>query len=130
MEQLRALAEQSAATQGQANAAPGMDFMLMFNIFIAGYLLYYAIKGTGKVYENDYPPAMKEAHSKFMRKFCWIVGAGMLVFTILEFIQGFGSIWTTISIVYVLGGVVIYFIVFRVRFKQFLKKPGGEIKKK
>ncbi|MDL2237531.1 hypothetical protein LJC56_06850 [Christensenellaceae bacterium OttesenSCG-928-K19] len=128
METLRLLAEQSTATETTMSSS--MDFMLMFNIFIAAYLLYYAIKGTGKVYENDYPQSMKEDHAKFLRMFCWIVGIGMLVFTILEFIQGFGSIWTTVSIIYVLGAVVVYFVIFQTRFRKFLKKPDAEVKKK
>ncbi len=107
-----------------------MNFMIIFNIFIAVYLLYYAIKGTGKVYENDYPKEMKESHNKLLRKFCWIVGVGLLIFSVLEYVFSFGSVWTIVSIAYVLGAVVIYFVLFRVRYKQFLKGPKKDIKKK
>ena len=117
------------AAAAPAQTMPGMDFMLMFNIFIAAYLLYYAFKGSGKVYENDYPKAMKEAHAKLLRKFCWITGVGLLVLTILEFIYGFNSPWAIVSIVFVLGCVAIYFILFRVRFKEFLSKPKNPTKK-
>jgi hypothetical protein len=108
----------------------GTDFMLIFNIFIAAYLLYYAIKGEGKVYENDYPKAMKEEHTNMLRLFCWVTGAGMLLLSILEFAFGFGSIITTISIAFVLGCIVIYFIFFRIRFKEYLKSTKPEKKKK
>ena len=45
------------------------DFMLYFNVLIAIYLLYYAIKGSGKIYENDFPEEAKKAHNTFLRKF-------------------------------------------------------------
>ncbi len=99
-----------------------LDFMMIFNIFIAAYLLYYAIKGSGKVYENEYPKAMQESYLKFMRKFCWIAGVGMMVFSILEYLNGFDSIFSILSIVYVLGCVVTYFVLFRVKYKEYLKK--------
>jgi len=43
------------------------NFMMIFDIFIAVYLLYYAIKGSGKAYENDYPEEMQAAHRKLLR---------------------------------------------------------------
>ena len=100
-----------------------MNFMIIFNIFIAVYLLYYAIKGSGKVYENDYPKEMKESHNKLLRKFCWITGVGLLIFSVLEYIYSFGSVWTIVSIVYILGAVVIYFVLFQVRYRKYLKDP-------
>ena len=117
-------AEQAAgqAAESQDIMGSSMNFMMIFNIFIAAYLLYYAIKGTGKVYENEYPKAMQESYMKFMRKFCWITGIGMLILSILEYINKSNSIFTVISIVYVLGCVVLYFILFRVKYKEFLKK--------
>ena len=59
--------------------------MMIFDIFIAIYLLYYAIKGSGKAYENDYPEEMQEAHRKLLRTFCWITGVPLLVLSILEY---------------------------------------------
>ncbi len=108
------------------------SFMILFNIFIAVYLLYYAIKGTGKVYENDYPAEMKEAHAKLLRKFCWIAGVPLLVLSVLEYMsnQGISSIWGIISIVYILGCVVGYFIIFKVRFKEYLRDPRKNVPKK
>mgnify|MGYP000865797794 CR=1 FL=1 len=108
----------------------GMEFMLIFNIFIAAYLLYYAIKGDGKVYENDYPKAMQEEHRRMLRMFCWIAGAGMLVLSILEFMNGFGSVFTIVSIAFVLGCIVVYFVFFRIKFKEFLKKDKPAKKSK
>lgn len=97
-----------------------MNFMVVFDIFIGGYLLYYAIMGRGKLYEGDYPKEMMEPHRKMLRKFCWIVGVPMLILSILEYTYGYQSIWATISIVYVLGAVVIYFIIFTMKFRKYL----------
>ncbi len=114
----------------------GMDgafnFMMLFDIFIAVYLLYYAIKGSGKAYENDFPAEMQEAHRKMLRLFCWIAGAPLLVLSILEYTSGQGitSIWSVISIVYILSCVVVYFVLFRVRFKEYLKNPRKNLPKK
>ncbi len=110
----------------------GLDFMLWFNIFIGVLLLYYAIKGSGKVYENDYPEAMKEDHSILLRKFCWIAGVPMLVLSILELsMQGnsYAFVISMISIFYVLGCVVVYLVIFRKRFKQYLTPPPRPPKK-
>lgn len=103
--------------------------MLYFNLFIAVYVLYYAFKGTGKIYENDYPKEIKEDHAKFLRKFCWIVGIGMLPLTILELVLqdnpaiAFFS-WANIGFVMVC--VVFYLVVFKVKFGKYVypKKPG------
>lgn len=108
-----------------------MNFMVIFNIFIGVFLLYYAITGKGKLYEGDYPKEMMEEHVKLLRKFCWLVGAPMLGLSILEYIYGFGSIWSTISFIYVMGGIVIYFIIFTKRFKKYLhpEKVGAKDQK-
>ncbi|MEG0251357.1 MAG: hypothetical protein RR625_01850 [Christensenellaceae bacterium] len=114
------------------NMQSTFSFMILFNIFIAVYLLYYAIKGTGKIYENEYPTEMKESHNKLLRKFCWITGVPLLVLSILEYAsqKGISSIWGIISIVYVLGCVVVYFVLFRVRYKDYLKDPRKNVPKK
>lgn len=99
------------------------DFILYFNLFIAVYVLYYAIRGEGKIYENDYPKAMKEDHAKFLRKFCWIIGLGMLPLTILELaFQGSAevSILSWINIGYVFACIVVYLILFRIRFGKYV----------
>ena len=99
------------------------DFMLYFNLFIAVYVLYYAIRGQGKIYENDYPKAIKEDHAKLLRKFCWIVGLGMLPLTILELVynaNGQASIFSIINIGFVMAAIVIYLIIFRVRFGKYV----------
>lgn len=99
------------------------DFMLYFNLFIAVYVLYYAIRGTGRIYENDYPQAIKEDHAKLLRKFCWIVGLGMLPLTVLELVyntDASGSFFSWINIGFVLVAVVTYLVIFRVKFGKYV----------
>jgi len=100
--------------------------MLYFNLFIAVYVLYYAIRGQGKIYENDYPTSIKEAHAKLLRKFCWIVGLGMFPLTILELVYSTNqqaSFLSWINIGFVLVCVVTYLVIFRIKFgKQVYPK--------
>ncbi|MGI6154071.1 MAG: hypothetical protein ACOYJB_09620 [Christensenellaceae bacterium] len=100
-----------------------MSFMIMFNIVIAIYILYYAFKGTGRLYDNEFPQDMQEAYRSMMRKFCWVVGIGLLILSVLEYIYGWRSPVAIVSICYILGCVAAYFVIFRVKFKSFIKKP-------
>lgn len=96
--------------------------MVVFDVFIAVYLLYYAIKGSGKLYEGgDYPKEMREEHCRMLRKFCWIVSVPMLVLSVLEYIYSYMSIWGIILIVYVLVCLTVYFILFQKRFRKYLR---------
>lgn len=99
------------------------DFMLYFNLFIAAYVLYYAIRGQGRIYENDYPKAIKEGHAKLLRKFCWIVGLGMLPLTVLELVydtNNQASVFSWINIGFVLAAIVTYLVIFRVKFGKYV----------
>ena len=124
----------TADQAGQAQGAGGdmMGFMTIINFFIGIYVLYYAFKGKGKIYENDYPTAMKEDYAQMLRKFCWIVGIGMIVFSILEYTNKEMSIWVYLGMGFVLTCVVVFYVLFRIRFKQYLKtdKPAKAEKKK
>lgn len=102
------------------------DIMLYFMLFAAVYVLYYAIRGEGKIYENDYPKAMQEDHKKFLRTFCWIIGIGILPLTILEFIFPSNAFISWANIGYVLACVVVYLILFRRKFGKYIypQKPG------
>lgn len=102
-----------------------MDFQSM-NQFMAALIaftgvmaLYYAITGKGKVFENDYPKAMKEEANMFMRKYMWFVGPVALVSGVLELIGYDWAYWIGFIII---PSIVVYYILFRRRFKQYLKK--------
>lgn len=112
----------AAAAAGSGSVIDStMNFMVIFDVFIAVYLLYYAIRGEGKLFEGgDFPEAMREEHTKLLRKFCWIVSVPMLVLSVLEYIYSYTSIWATILIIYVLVCIVVYFILFQTRFKKYL----------
>lgn len=129
------LAEQAAGATAQMGADmidSSMNLMVIFDLFIAVYLLYYAIKGDGKLYENDFPAAMQEEHRSLLRKFCWIAGVPMAVLSVLEYVYSYRSVWAYIVIGYGLACVVVYIIIFRVRFGKYLdpKKAQTPAKKK
>ena len=105
----------------------GLDFMLYFNILIAVYILYYAIRGKGKIYDVDYPEAAKIEYCSMLRKFCWIVGVFMLVLSIIELCimnSVPSSIYLLISwlnIGCVLAAVIIFVVVTKKKFGKYQK---------
>jgi len=105
----------------------GLDFMVYFNILIAIYILYYAIRGKGRVYDVDYPEAAKKEYCGMMRKFCWIVGAFMLALSVIELLimnSVPAVIYLTISwinIGAVLTAVIIFVIVTKKKFGKYQK---------
>ncbi len=100
---------------------PGIDNMMtIFTIAIGVFAIYSAITGKGPAYKNDYPKEMKAEADKMMRIACWIAGPIMLVSGILEYI---GVEWAFfISLFTILPGIVVFSIIFRRKFKQYLKK--------
>lgn len=102
-----------------------MDFQNMNQfmaaiIVIAGLMsLYYAITGKGKVYENDYPKAMKEDANKMMRNFLWFIGPFATIAGVLEMVGFEWAFWLGFLM---LPAIIVYFIIFRRRFKEHLKK--------
>lgn len=81
--------------------------------------LYYAFTGNGKVYENDYPKAMKEEANKFLRAFLWMIAPIALASGILEF-SGFS--WGYFIGLAILPMIIVYYILFRRKFREYLKK--------
>lgn len=61
--------------------------MTMFELVIAVYLLYCAIKGEGKLYENDYLKCSREEYVKGMRRFAVVTGGLMLISSGLELLK-------------------------------------------
>ena len=102
------------------------DFMLFFNILISIYILYYGIKGSGKIYDVNYPEEPKKEYCRMLRIFCLSVGSFMLALSIVEFIMyndeslapyaGYVS-WT--NIICVLVAVVIFAVVSRKKFGKY-----------
>lgn len=96
------------------------QMMSIFSIFIGAFALYSAITGKGPAYKNDYPKVMKAEAEKMLRIACWVAGPIMLVTGILDYM---GYQWAFfISIGTILPGIVVYMIIFRRKFKQYLKK--------
>lgn len=80
---------------------------------------YYAITGQGKVYQNEYPKAMKEEANALLRKFMWIFGPIAVASGVLELV---GYPWGFYVGLVILPLIVVYYIIFRTRFRQYLKK--------
>lgn len=60
--------------------------MTMFELFIGVYLIYAAIKGDGKLYENEYLNCSREEYIKGMRKLAVITGVLMIASALLELV--------------------------------------------
>ena len=56
-----------------------LGLMTIFELFIGVYLIYAAIKGDGKLYENDYLKCSKEEYVKTMRKLAALTGVLMII---------------------------------------------------
>ncbi len=96
------------------------QMMAIFSIIIGAFALYSAVTGKGPAFKNDYPKAMKEEANKMLRTFCWIVAPIMLITGVLDYM---GYTWAYyISFATIIPGIIIYYIIFRKRFKQYLKK--------
>lgn len=96
------------------------SMMSLFMILIGVLALYSAFTGKGPAFKNDYPKAMKEDADNMLRKFCWIIGPTALVLGIIDYL---GYSWAYIvQMIIILPTIVVYIILFRKRFKQYLKK--------
>lgn len=119
--------EQAAETTENGGGMLGNmnSFMAFFMIIIGVFIMYSAITGKGPAYKNDYPKAIQEEHHKMMRKFCWIVGPVALAAGILDYMHANGSIgfpygyWIGLGII--IPAIVVYIIIFRRKFKKYLK---------
>ena len=58
--------------------------LTMFELLIGVYLIYAAIKGDGKLYENDYLKCSREEYVKGMRRLALLTGVIMLLSSGLE----------------------------------------------
>ena len=95
------------------------QMMSIFTILIGAFALYSAVTGRGPAYKNDYPKAMKEDANKMLRQFCWIVAPIMLVTGVLDYLGYTWAFFITLGIT--IPGIVVYTIMFRKRFKKYLK---------
>ncbi len=113
----------TAGTAGGTGLTNMDSFMAIFMIVIGVFTLYSAITGKGPAYKNDYPKAMQADANKMMRIFCWIIGPIVTVFGVLDYMNlpwaGDWLNWVSIGVTLTI--VIAYFILFRRRFKQYLK---------
>lgn len=96
------------------------QFMAVFMIIIGVFALYSAFTGKGPAFKNDYPKAMKQEANKMLQKFCWIVGPVATVTGVLDYMGYDWAYWVSMGIT--LPAIVVYMIIFRRKFKEYLKK--------
>ena len=96
------------------------QFMAVFMIIIGVLALYSAFTGKGPAFKNDYPKAMKKDANEMLRKFCWVLGPVVTASGILEYMGMEWAYWAGLAII--APTLVVYFVMFRKRFKQYLSK--------
>ncbi len=71
----------------------GSDMFSLFSLFIGAYLIYAAIVGRGKLYENEYLNCPREQYVKGLRILAAVSGALLTVSNLLEYLGviGYGS---------------------------------------
>lgn len=95
--------------------------MAMFMVIIGVFTLYSAVTGKGPAFNNDYPKAMKVEANKLLRNFCWLIGPVAVVTGVLDYmITDMWPYWVSMGII--IPAIVVYVIIFRKRFKEYLKK--------
>lgn len=95
------------------------NIMVYANLLIGIYVIYSAIAGKGKAFENDYPKEIKESVFKFNRIMFFIVGPVMTISSVLELLKVKFFEWFTV--IFVLAALVVYLIVFYSKFGKALK---------
>ena len=96
------------------------QFMSAFMVIIGLFALYSAFTGKGPAFKNDYPKAMQADANKMMRLFLWVIAPIITVFGILEYMGYEWAYWISVGVT--LPAIVVYMVLFRRRFKQYLKK--------
>ena len=98
-----------------------MNQLMSAFLILAGVLaLYGAFTGKGIVFKNDYPKEMKEEADKLLRKFCWIIGPVATLTGVLDFMGYTWAYWISLGVIF--PAIVVYYIIFRKKFKGYLKK--------
>jgi hypothetical protein len=112
--------------------------MSLFMVLIGVFALYAAFTGKGPVFNNDYPKVMKEDANKMLRKFCWYIGPVTLITGGLDYFWAkivgetvvkegafvIAQLPFLLSISFTIPAIVVYMVMFRKRFKQYLKKKS------
>lgn len=94
--------------------------MSMFMVIVGVFALYSAFTGKGPAFKNDYPKAMQAEANKMLRKFCWIVGPITIVTGVLDYMNFSWAYF--VSMATIIPAIVVYIVIFRRRFKEYLKK--------
>jgi len=87
-------------------------------MFVGALFLYFSITGDGKVYEKEYPKAMKEDAKKMLRVFLLVIGIIALGTGLLVFFNYESAYW--LGLVIIIISIIVYYFIFRSRFKKYL----------
>ena len=89
---------------------------------IAGVLaIWYAIFGKAPGFNMEYPKEMKADAEKMLRQFCWIIGPIAVITGVLDMFSGIEwAFWIGMGLI--IPAIVVYVILYRKRFKHYLKK--------
>lgn len=96
------------------------QMMSAFTIIIGVFVLYSAITGKGPAYKSTYPKAMKAEADKLLRQLCWILAPILIVTGVLDYLGYTWAFWVNIGLM--APCLVVYFVLFRKKFKQYLQK--------
>lgn len=98
------------------------EMMSIITIIVGALATWYAIFGKAPGFNNDYPKEMKADAEKMLRNFCWIIGPVAVVTGALEVLLPNLEWVFWVGMAIILPVIVVYMILFRKRFKQYLKK--------
>jgi Na+-driven multidrug efflux pump len=91
---------------------------------IGAMCLYFAFKGTGMAYNNNYPEKIKAEANKLLRVFLWIIGPIVLLQGYFD-TQGLTTKYPFIFPIFFavsFGIIIAYVIIFKKKFGSELKK--------
>lgn len=86
--------------------------MTLFEVCVGAYLIYAAIKGDGKLYENEFLNCSREEYVSVMRKLAVITGLLMLISSGLELggLVETGSVLSWVLWAVTLGSIVVMMV--------------------
>ena len=100
-----------------------LDIVILMDIVIGVYFLYAGITGKGNLYINNrHPKEIREDAKKLLRVITLILGIIFFVSGIFEAFRVFSQgIVMLVSIIACVVVLVIYFIIFRIKFGEYMR---------
>lgn len=97
------------------------QMMSIITVIVGALATWYAIFGKAPGFNMDYPKEMKADAEKMLRQFCWVIGPITVITGVIQMIPGLEWVyWASLAII--IPAIAVYVVLFRKRFKQYLKK--------